>query len=176
MAGFNFFNQKRAVLNGILSIVFGAVIVAYPGVSVQLLAIIFGLFLLLGGLVLIYDAYKRKTLGIDGLPRFILGVLSAVLGVVILSFPQESISAFLLLSIGIWAIISGSILIWTYVQSARNPHRNPVSLIFGIVSLLFGLYLAFNPVKGTYGIATIVGIYAIIYGLHTLFFSIPKNN
>lgn len=176
MAGFNFFNQKRAVLNGILSIVFGAIMVAYPGVSVQLLAIIFGLFLLLWGLVLIYDAYKRKTTGIDGLPSFILGVLSAVLGVVILSFPQQSISAFLLLSIGLWAIITGGILIWIYGQSIRTGQRNLVSLIFGIVSLLFGLYMAFNPVKGTCGIATIVGIYAIIHGLHALIFSIPKTN
>lgn len=43
MIGFKVFDQKRSLVIGFLATVFGIVIVAYPGVFVQLFAIIYGL-------------------------------------------------------------------------------------------------------------------------------------
>ncbi|MFN2396936.1 MAG: DUF308 domain-containing protein, partial [Bacteroidales bacterium] len=62
-----------------------------------------------------------------------------------------------------------------YTHRFKDEKRRPVTLVFGIASLLFGLFMAFRPLEGTYGIAILVGIYAILYGAHTLFFSEKKN-
>ena len=171
----SFFNNKQSVIHGLLAIVFGVIVVAYPGLSVSVLATFFGLVLLLGGAVLSIGAYISKDLKKGGLHNFLLGILSIVLAIVILSYPKETVAAFLLLSVGIWALVTGGILIWAYTKKFGDEKRRPVTLVFGIASLFFGLFMALQPVEGTYAVAVIVGIYAILYGLHALFYSAQKK-
>ena len=170
-----FFDNKQTIIHGLLAIVFGVIVVAYPGLSVRVLATFFGLVLLLGGAVLSIGAYKSKDLKKDGMLNFILGILSIVLAIVILSYPKESVAAFLLLSVGVWAVINGGILIWAYIRKFGDSKQRPVTLVFGIASLFFGLFMALQPVEGTFGVAILMGIYAILYGLHALFYSAQKK-
>ena len=163
----NIFKNKTTILNGLLAIVFGIVLVSYPDLTINLLATFFGLLLLVGGIIIGIGAYINK----NNLPNFILGILSAVLGIIILVYPKESVAAFLLFSVGIWAIITGSILIWAYVNNNNyNRKKNPITLLFGILSLIFGIYMAINPIEGTYTITMVMGVYAILYGLHTIIY------
>lgn len=170
-----FFDNKLSVIHGILAIVFGIIVVTYPGLSVSVLATFFGLVLLLGGAVLIIGAYISKDSKKGGLHNFLLGIVSIVLGIVVLSYPKESVAAFLLLSVGIWALVTGGILIWGYTKKFGDGKRRPVTLVFGITSLFFGLFMALQPIEGTYAVAVIVGIYAILYGLHALIYPVQKN-
>jgi uncharacterized membrane protein HdeD (DUF308 family) len=158
-----------------LAIVFGLIIVAYPGLSVRVFATFFGLVLLLGGSVISIGAFRSKYLQKDGMTTFILGILSIVLAIVILIYPKESVAAFMLLSLGVWAIISGGILIWAYIRKSGNLNQRPVTIVFGIASLLFGLYMALKPIESTYGVAVLVGICAILHGLLALFYSAHKR-
>ncbi len=169
------FDNKTTIFHGILAIVFGIIVVSYPDLSISLLATFFGLLLLIGGAILSIGAYLKKDMKKYGKKDFILGILSVVLAIVILSYPKESVAAFLLLSVGIWAVITGAILIWAYTHRFKDEKRRPVTLVFGIASLFFGLFMALRPMEGTYGIAIAVGIYAILYGVHALFYSAQKN-
>lgn len=175
MGNNKFFNNKPTIFHGILAIVFGVIVVSYPDLSVSLLATFFGLLLLIGGVILSLGAYMKKDFKKIGKKDFILGVVSVLLAIVILSYPKETVAAFLLLSVGIWAVITGGILIWAYTHNFGDEKRRPVTLVFGIASLFFGLFMALRPLEGTYGIAILVGIYAILYGLHALFYSARKN-
>lgn len=167
-------NNKMTIIHGLLAIVFGVIVVSYPKLSVSLLATFFGVVLLIGGAVMAISAYRRKEMKGQGALDFILGTLSVVLAIVILFYPSQSVAVFLLLSVGIWAVITGAILIWAYIREYNNKKR-PVTLIFGIASLFFGLFLAFKPMEGTYGVAVLVGIYAIFYGLHAIVYAFQKN-
>lgn len=158
-----------------MAIVFGVIIVAYPGLYVRVFATFFGLVLLFGGSVISIGAYRSKYLQKDGMTTFILGILSIVLAIVILIYPKESVAAFMLLSVGVWAIISGGILIWSYIRKSGNLYQRTVSLVFGIAPLLFGLYMALKPIEGTYSVAVLVGLYAILHGLHALFYLLVKD-
>ena len=170
-----FFDNKLEIIHGLLAIIFGIIVIAYPGLSVSLLATFFGLVLLLGGTVLSIGAFKNKDLKKYGLQNFILGILSIVLAIVILSYPKQSVAAFLLFSVGGWAVVTGCILVWAYIRKFGDTKRRPVTLVFGIASLFFGLFMALKPIEGTYGIAILVGIYAIFYGLHALVYSAQKK-
>ncbi len=168
----NILKNKTTVLNGLLAIVFGIVLVSYPNLTINLLATFFGLLLLVGGIIIGIGAFTNN----NNLPNFILGILSIVLGIIILIYPKESVAAFLLVSFGIWAIITGIILIWNHVNSTNlYDKKNIVTLIFGILSLLLGLYMAINPIEGTYTITMIIGVYAILYGLHSLYYPFTRK-
>lgn len=169
------FDNKATTIHGILAIVFGVIVVLYPSLSISLLATFFGLLLLVGGAILSLGAFMKKDLKKYGRQNFILGILSIVLAIVILFYPKESVAAFLLFSVGIWAVITGGILIWAYAHKFGDKKRRPVTLVFGIASLFFGLFMALKPIEGTYGIAILVGIYAIFYGLHAIVYSAQKN-
>jgi len=170
-----FLENKQSVIHGLLAIVFGVIVVTYPGLSVRVLATFLGLILLLGGAILSIGTYRSKDLKTDGMQNFLLGILSIVLAIVILSYPKESVAAFLFLSVGVWAVITGGILIWAYIRKFGDSKPRPITLVFGIASLLFGLFMALNPLKGSYGIAILVGIYAIFYGLHAIFYPAKKK-
>jgi uncharacterized membrane protein HdeD (DUF308 family) len=169
------FNNKATTIHGILAIVFGIIVILYPALTVNVLATFFGLLLLVGGAILSIGAYMKKNLKNYGNQELILGLLSVVLAIVILSYPKETVAAFLLLSVGIWAVITGGILIWAYIHRFGDKKRRPITLVFGIASLFFGLFMALKPMEGTYGIAIAVGIYAILYGIHAIFYSAQKN-
>jgi uncharacterized membrane protein HdeD (DUF308 family) len=170
----SFFNNKQIITHGLLPIVFGVIVIVYPGISVAVLATFLGLFLLLGGVILSIDAYRNNDFKKNGMQNFILGILSIVLAIVILSYPKESVAAFLFLSAGIWAIINGSVLIWSYIRKGIDSKRKTSTLVFGIISLFFGMYMALQPVEGTHAIAVILGIYAILYGIHAFLYPAHK--
>jgi len=172
--GNKFFNNKLPIAQGILAIVFGLIVIIYPDLSISVLATFFGLVLLLVGAFFILDAYKNRKLKSFGIQNFILGILSIVLAIIILSYPKQSVAAFLFLSVGVWAIVTGAVLIWDYIQNKGGLKRSSVTLVFGIASLLFGVFMVFKPIKGAYGFAVLVGIYAILYGLHALLY-LPRK-
>ena len=170
-----FIDNWMTTVHGILLIIFGVAIISYPGLSVSFLATFFGLALLIGGVILSIGALLKKDLRKYGKHDFILGILSIALAIVVLSYPKEAVATFLLLSVGFWALISGGVLIWAYTHKFGDDKRRPITLVFGIASLFFGLFMALKPMESTYAVAVIVGIYAIIYGVHALFYSTQKN-
>jgi hypothetical protein len=94
------------VLVGVLSILAGVIILAQPASSLATLAVIAGIFLLLDGILELIASFMRSTTN-RGLVA-LLGVLTAVVGVLLIRHPVGGVTAVALL-IGIWLIATGVI-------------------------------------------------------------------
>jgi uncharacterized membrane protein HdeD (DUF308 family) len=165
--------RNWSILNGLFAIIFGLIAIAYTDLTITWLAIIFGITLIPGGIALIVSAYKNMGTKKFWRQNLILGILSIILAFTILLYPKHSIAALLFVFVGLWAVFTGVIFIfiWIYSRKSENWKAGPVTLIFGLTSLIFGLILILNPIESTRAIFIIIGIYAIIYGIHNIVYA-----
>jgi len=67
--------------------------------------------------------------------------------------------------VGIWAIVSGVAEISAAIRLRKQIEGEAFLIIAGAISVLAGILIVFNPIAGAFGIALLVGIYAILYGV-----------
>jgi uncharacterized membrane protein HdeD (DUF308 family) len=160
-------------MNGMFAIIFGVIALVFTDLTISGLAIIFGITLIPAGLALIVSASKNMGTKKFWRQNLILGILSIILAFTILLYPKHSVAAFLFVFVGLWAVFTGVIyiFIWVYSRKSENWKAGPVTLIFGIASLIFGLIIIVNPIESTRVIFIFVGVYAIINGIHNIVYA-----
>ena len=147
------------LLIGFLSIVAGVVILFKPSESLATLAVIAGIFLLLDGILELADSFLRSTSD-RGLVALI-GVLSAIVGVLLIRHPIGGVAAVALL-IGIWLIAIGVIRFATAFEEYENRGWHALA---GIVEVIAGVVIVANPDIGFGTLALLVGLGFIFNGI-----------
>lgn len=144
---------------GLLSVAVGVIILAKPGISLATLAVIAGIFLLIDGVLELCWALVRHGES-RALPALV-GVVSAVAGVILIRHPTKAVVAIALV-LGLWLIIVGAIRL---IRAIDQPKRRGWVVINGIVELLGGIVIVSSPHIGVATLALLVGIALIVRGL-----------
>jgi uncharacterized membrane protein HdeD (DUF308 family) len=143
---------------GILSVIFGILILAWPGITLKAFLIVLAVYLLASGFVLLVGSLlQRENHWILGA---ILGAISVVAGLYV--FANPSISALVVLSlIAIWAVVAGTL----QVVAGFEGKNNWWLILSGVVLVAFGFYIFSNPGAGALVLIWIIGLSAIISGV-----------
>ncbi|MFI9450276.1 HdeD family acid-resistance protein [Amycolatopsis sp. NPDC052450] len=155
-----------AALRGGFAILFGILALIWPGATVLALAIIYGIYAIIdgvGGLMQAFrpgDAAHRAAYGV-------LGALGIIAGVLVLIWPGITVLVLALL-VGFWAIFTGIVEIVAAIRLRKQIEGEAFLIAAGALSLIAGIVIVFNPIAGAYGIALLVGIYALLYGVMLL--------
>lgn len=147
------------LLIGLVGVVAGVIILFKPSESLATLAVIAGIFLLLDGILELIDSVLRETPN-RGLVALV-GVLSAIIGVLLIRHPVGGVTAVALL-IGIWLIAVGVIRFVTAFEEYENRGWHALA---GAVELIAGIVIVANPDIGYTTLAILVGIAFILNGL-----------
>ena len=151
-------------VRGLIAVLFGLAAIFWPKLTLFVLVILFGIFVLLDGLMALIVAIQgRKSyrqwwvLLLEGL----VGIAFAVL-----TFVWPAITALILLYlIAYWAIVTGVFEIAS-AFTARLPMLYEWTIaLAGILSIILGLLLAVRPVAGLLSLVWLIGVYAIIFGI-----------
>src|SRR5690348_9772848 len=94
------------VLLGLVSLAAGVILVAKPSHSLATLSVVFGIFLLIDGVVELVSSFRREE-GNKALAA-IVGVLGIVIGIILIRHPTHAVNAVGLV-IGIWLVAVGSV-------------------------------------------------------------------
>lgn len=153
-------------LRGALLVLFGLLALVWPGVTIVVIATLFGIFSILDGISEI--AHARMS-GADGRGWAIAqGVFAIVAGLIALIWPGVTALA-LVLIIAFWALVGGIAGITGSFRLRRAGAANwGWRLAFSVLLTLFGLSLIVNPGLGLVSLATVVGIWAIVTGIALL--------
>jgi uncharacterized membrane protein HdeD (DUF308 family) len=147
------------LLRGILSILFGILAVMNPGLTAVTLATIFGIYALIDGFTLIGIAIFGASQMNNRLVLALEGVLGVIFGFLVLTWPDISVVVFLQF-IAIWALVTGVVQIVSAISEA-----NIWLGLAGLLSIVFGIYFFRFPGAGALALITVIGIYAIIFGV-----------
>ena len=153
-------NWWLVLLRGIGAILFGVLTLAWPGLSLLTLVLLWGVFALFdGGLAL-----GAAIMGGRAEPRWwlaLVGLLGLAAGAFTLLWP--GITGFiLLLFIAAWAVTAGVFEILGAIKLRKEIEGEWWLIATGILSVLFGLLILLFPGVGALGIAFAIGWFAIL--------------
>jgi len=151
------------VLRGVLAVLFGLMALAWPGLTLDLLILVFGLYAIIEGVLGIIAAFLRRQPGNYWWLLFIEGLTGMVIGVFALVWPALT-AVILLVFIAIWAIFTGIIEIAAAVQLRKHISGEWLLGMAGLLSILIGLLLITNPTSGALAVVWLIGLYALIFG------------
>jgi len=149
------------VLLGIISIAAGALAIAYPDITLRVLGLLVGIYLLIAGAVWIMLAVDEEGSTGAHVLRLILGILATLAGLICVVRPGASVLV-VLLAVAYWFILVG---IADLTRAVLEPSGRWLSALFGLLGIAIGVILVADPDVGVNTIALIVGIGFAIRGL-----------
>jgi uncharacterized membrane protein HdeD (DUF308 family) len=155
---------KSAIAFGLLAVVLGAVILAWPEPSLVAAAAFFGVYLVVSGAALVFLAFSLPISGGSRFLYFISGVASVALGILAFRHFGEGY-AILLLAIWVAAgfIIRGVSVTASAIGVPQFPGRG-WAIFFGIISVIAGLVMFAYPFDSIATLALVVGVWLIVLG------------
>lgn len=156
-------------LKGVFAILFGILILAWPGLTIGVLVIIYGVFALVGGILSMIISLFSIGKYSNWWVMFLEGVLGFIVGGIVLKWPAISL-LLLVIIIGIWVIISGIAQIITAFFVRQQIKNEWLMALSGLISLLFGLLLFSWPISGIIVLSWLIGFYALLLGIFLIVF------
>jgi uncharacterized membrane protein HdeD (DUF308 family) len=154
---------KPTLMSGVLAVVLGGVVLLWRDISVEVAAIMFGVYLAASGAIqLLIGVTVREKTGGQAL-LFTSGATSLVLGV--LAFRHFS-QAVVLLGIGMgMALLIRGVATMVYATSDQDAEGRGLTGLSGLVTAIAGVIVMALPVTSIATLAIIVGLFLLILGV-----------
>lgn len=149
---------------GILTLLVGVVVLVWPDRTVEVVAVLFGLQLIVAGVFRFVGAIAAE--GEGGGTRVLLallGVLSFIAGLYALRHLLVTILA-LALILGIFWIVNGAIEIFAALSDDAMPSRG-WTVLMGLISVAAGIVVLVWPDISLVTLAVVLGIWLLVLGL-----------
>ncbi len=151
------------LFRGLAAVLFGILTLVWPKLSLTVLVLLFGVFAVIGGITAVAAALRNTEMPGWGFLLFE-GILGILAGVVALVWPGITALAFLFL-LATWAIITGILEIVAPLSFPMSGWRALLSVLTGLVSIVFGVLIAAQPSSGLLAVVWLIGVYAIVAGV-----------
>jgi uncharacterized membrane protein HdeD (DUF308 family) len=156
---------KSTLVSGILSLILGGVVLAWPGISVLAAAIAFGVYLLITGIAQVIFAFALQVSAGSRILLFISGAASLILAVLAFRhFGQGYAVLLLAIWIGIGFIFRGVATTISAISDPALPGRG-WSIFVGVISLLAGIVVLALPFASIITLAIVAGASFMVIGV-----------
>ncbi len=152
------------LIRGILALAVGCAIPFFPGAAIFAIAILFGAYAFVDGIVAIGAAIRMNHAEARWIWLLVEGVLGVVVGAITFFWPLVTIVALAYL-IGAWFVVTGVLAIGTALQVRRNLANEIFMILVGFLSVFAGVMIFFTPGWGVFALLWVFGIYAILAGI-----------
>jgi uncharacterized membrane protein HdeD (DUF308 family) len=157
-------------LRGLLAILFGVVALARPSITAVALVAVFAAWSFIDAAFAFMAAFQRGRAGQRWGWFLFEGLVSVAAGIVAIAYPGLTMFV-LTIIVGLRAIVLGAIGIGHAFTWKGVPWRW-MHGVTGLVSILFGLLLVWEPLAGLMALVWAIGVYAIVFGFVELALSI----
>jgi len=153
---------KSVLLTGVLSVILGVMVLAWPGKTIIVAAIFFGAYLLVTGISQVFHAFTLHISAGGRALLFISGAASLVLAV--LCFKSLGNAVWLLaIWVGIGFIFRGVAEAATAISDPLTPSRG-WQIFLGIITLIAGIVVLAAPFSSLATLTLVIGIWLIVIG------------
>jgi uncharacterized membrane protein HdeD (DUF308 family) len=151
------------ILLGVLAIIAGIVALAWPGVTILVLVIMFAVYAFSDAVVQGARAFSSDGAGpVAG--HLLLGLIDLAAGVAAIVWPGPT-ALVLVLVVGIWAVVGGVTEFGFAFAAGETAGTRALFLLGGLVSVAFGVVLLARPDVGAVTLALLYGLFALFYGI-----------
>ena len=151
------------ILLGILAVIVGVLAIAWPGVTVLALVLLFAVYAFIDAGLEAVRAFSSRTAG-PVFGHLLLGLIGLAAGVVALIWPAPT-ALVLVLVIGFWAVAGGIVEIANGFGGGEAAGTRAMFILTGLVAVVFGVLLFARPGVGAITLALLFGLFSMIYGV-----------
>jgi uncharacterized membrane protein HdeD (DUF308 family) len=162
-------------LRGVAAIIFGVLAFVWPDVTVTALVLLFGAYAFWDGVFAIVSAFRRRTRTDQWWWTLLEGIVGVGIGLATFFWPGVT-AVVLLAFIAAWAIITGIFEIMAAIRLRKEINDEWLLFLSGVLSVLFGLLLVFQPGAGALALIWVIGAYAIAFGVLLIVFAFRLRN
>jgi uncharacterized membrane protein HdeD (DUF308 family) len=159
---------------GIAAIIAGIIALAWPGVTILALVILFAVYAFSDAILQGSRAFSSDGAG-PVVGHLLLGLIDIAAGVVAIVWPGPT-ALVLVIVIAVWAVIGGIAEFAFAFAAGETAGTRALFLLGGLVSIAFGVVLFARPGVGAYTLALLFGLFALIYGISQIAGGIQLRN
>jgi uncharacterized membrane protein HdeD (DUF308 family) len=150
------------IVRGILACVVGIVALAWPGVTVLALVVLFAVYAFIAAGLQVVRAFSSATAG-PVFGHLGLALVNLAAGVVALAWPLPT-TFVLVLIVGAWAVIAGCVEGLSGLRAGQDAGQRAMFILVGLASIVFGLVLFAHPGMGAVALALLFGLFNLVCG------------
>lgn len=149
---------------GILSLLAGIAVLAWPKATIVVVAFLFGIWLLVEGVFSLVRGFGDRLDGGSRALLIISGILMIILGLMAFRSITQSIEI-LLLFIGIGFILRGMLELFAGIAAPKGTDGRGWLVFLGILGVVAGIVVLVWPVSTVAALVLLLGIWLIVIGL-----------
>lgn len=151
------------VTAGVAAVVVGVLVLVWPGETLLVAGVLFGIYLLVSGAFQLAGAFGRHVPGSMRALGFISGTLSIMLGLISFRGPLQSI-LLLAIWIGFGWLLHGISQITMAISFDGLPARG-WQIFFGALTVLAGIVVIAAPFSSLGALTVVTGIWLVVIGV-----------
>ncbi|HEX3546428.1 MAG TPA: HdeD family acid-resistance protein [Mycobacterium sp.] len=156
---------KSTLLSGILAVILGILVLAWPGITILVAAIFFGAYLLITGIAQVIFAFSLHVSAGGRVLLFVSGAAALILAVLAFRHFGEGYAVLLLaIWIGVGFVFRGVATTVSAISDPGLPGRG-WSIFFGVITTIAGVVVIASPFESIVTLALVVGIWLIVIGV-----------
>jgi uncharacterized membrane protein HdeD (DUF308 family) len=157
-------NWGWIVLRGVAAVLFGVLAIAWPGITLAALVIVWGAYALADGVLALVAAWRVRDQGRPFWSLLIVGLLGIGAGVVTFLWPAMT-ALTLLMFIAAWAVVMGIFQVVAAIRLRKEIQGEWLLGLSGVLSVAFGVLMFAHPGAGALAVIWLIGGYAIFFGV-----------
>jgi uncharacterized membrane protein HdeD (DUF308 family) len=154
---------KSTLLSGILAVILGVLVLAWPGKTIVVAAIFFGAYLLVTGIAQVIFAFSLHVSAGGRVLLFLSGAASLILAILCFRSLQNSI-LLLAIWIGVGFIFRGVATAVSAISDPTLPGRG-WEIFIGVITLIAGVVVLASPFESIATLTFVVGIWLVVIGV-----------
>jgi uncharacterized membrane protein HdeD (DUF308 family) len=164
-------NWRVLALRGLVALLFGLIVLLWPGLILAVLSLLFGIYALVGGGVVLVPALRTSDRGARKWLPLAEGAVGVIAGLAALLWPGLTVSG-LLYVIAAWALLTGILKILTAIMLRSEVENGWLLAGSGAVSVILGAILAALAGSDVPSVAPLIGASAVVVGLALVVFAL----
>jgi uncharacterized membrane protein HdeD (DUF308 family) len=164
-------NWRALALRGIVALIFGLVVLFWPGLVLTVLAVLFGIYAAVDGVITFVPALRSQERGARRTLPLAEGAVGIVAGLVAILWPGLTTSGLVYVIAG-WALLTGVLKILTAILLRAEVENGWLLAGSGALSALFGVLLIVLAGSDVPFLAPFIGVFAVVVGLALIVFAI----
>jgi uncharacterized membrane protein HdeD (DUF308 family) len=154
------------ILRGILAVAVGVMALAWPGITVLALVVLFAVYAFMASGLEAMRAFGSRTAG-PVLGHLLVGLIDLAAGVLALAWPGPT-ALVLVLIVASWAVVGGLVEVSAAFRSGEPAGTRALFILGGLVSVAFGVVLFAHPGVGAITLALLFGLFNLVFGARAL--------
>jgi uncharacterized membrane protein HdeD (DUF308 family) len=152
------------MIRGIVAVIFGILALTAPTKTLDFLVMLFGIFVLVVGLVATIGAIMHRKESENWWLILIPGLAGIVIGIISIAMPEVTTTIVIYL-IAIWALISGLGQIYSAMKIRKDVEGEWMPILIGVISVVLGIILFVMPREVAGTVMWLVGLFVLVLGI-----------